>query len=872
MNHNEIRSAFLNFFKERDHIIVPSAPMVIKNDPTLMFTNAGMNQFKDIFLGNEEKKSSRVANTQKCLRVSGKHNDLEEVGIDSYHHTMFEMLGNWSFGDYFKKEAIDWTWEFLTDVLKLDKNRLYASVFGGDKSDGTEPDEEAKKIWAKYLPNERIVYGNKKDNFWEMGDSGPCGPCSEMHIDLRNDEERKKIDAITLINKNDPLVIEIWNLVFIQFNRLASGKLQPLAEKHVDTGMGFERLCMAVQNKKSSYDTDLFQPIIKKIETTTNTKYGENENRDIALRVVADHLRAVSFAIADGQLPSNNGAGYVIRRILRRAIRYGYTFLHCNTPFIYSLVDELVKLMGEQFPELKAQQILIEKVIHEEETAFLKTLSSGIIKFENYCQTLGSKKIINGDFAFELFDTYGFPIDLTQLLAQEKNKEVDMVGFQKGLEEQKQRSRAAATIETDDWIELKKQPQHTEFVGYDTLSEEVQITKYRIIKTKGKQFFQLVLDKTPFYAESGGQIGDVGYLETINEKIPIINTVKENNLIVHLVQQLPQNLNATFTARVDKELRTQTENNHSATHLLHYALRTILGTHVEQKGSWVGHDRLRFDFSHFSKMSPEELQKTEEKVNRLIRDNIPLDESRSIPYSEAQKMGALALFGEKYGDEVRVIRFGNSIEFCGGTHTQATGNIGLFKIISESAIAAGIRRIEAITGKEAEKYVNGFISLNEELKKLLNTNNVAQAIEKLINENEKTLKELEAMRQEKIEQLVNLFSQEKTTINQLNVIKRIEKTDAEILKQVAYKLRNRDEKTLIVLGTKSEAKIDLIVALSDDLTATGLNASKLVKEVSPIIQGGGGGQPSLATAGGKNRDGLEKAIEKIVEVALSQAN
>lgn len=870
MNSNEIRSSFLDFFKTKAHTIVPSAPMVIKNDPTLMFTNAGMNQFKDIFLGNAPKKHLRIADSQKCLRVSGKHNDLEEVGNDTYHHTMFEMLGNWSFGDYFKKDAIDWAWEFLTEVLQLDANRLYVTVFEGDKEDHTEADEEAKTIWKKHLPENRIIYGNKKDNFWEMGDSGPCGPCSEIHIDIREDSERAKIDGATLINKDNPLVIEIWNLVFIQFNRLASGVLVPLAEKHVDTGMGFERLCMAVQGKKSNYDTDVFQPLIQYIADITQNQYGKDTSTDIALRVVADHLRAVSFAIADGQLPSNNGAGYVIRRILRRAIRYGYTFLKVDEPFIHRIVPVLVNQMGEQYAELKSQQELIQKVIQEEENSFLKTLSSGIAKFENYCQKNPDRQIIEGDFAFELFDTFGFPIDLTRLLAAEKNKTVDMEGFQQGLEEQKKRSRAAAAIETDDWIELIPNVQHTEFVGYDTLNCDARIVKYRQLKSKGKQYYQLVLDKTPFYAESGGQVGDSGILESIHEKVIVTDTLKENNLTVHIVSQLPENLTATFTAKVNTEERFNTQNNHSATHLLHYALRKVLGEHVEQKGSLVSPERLRFDFSHFSKMTPEELAKTEEMVNELIRQNTPIDESRNIPIEEAKKQGAMALFGEKYGDEVRVIRFGNSVELCGGTHTTATGNIGLFKITSESAIAAGVRRIEAVTGKAAEHYVNGFIALHDELKSYLNANNLMQAIEKLTQENEKMGKELALLQQEKIQRFVQEMSQKTTEINGIQIIREFRNVDAELMKQAAYQLKEKSSNTAIVFGTNAGMKPSVIVALSEDLVTKGINASTIIRGVSSLIQGGGGGQPSLATAGGKNCDGTESAINKAVEMITTQ--
>ena len=866
MNSNEIRKAFLDYFASKEHTIVPSAPMVIKNDPTLMFTNAGMNQFKDIFLGNVPRKFPRAADSQKCLRVSGKHNDLEEVGKDTYHHTMFEMLGNWSFGDYFKADAIAYAWEFLTEVVKLDKDRLYATVFGGDEKDKTEADEEAKQLWMRFLPEDRILYGNKKDNFWEMGDTGPCGPCSEIHIDLRDDDERQKINAVALINKDNPLVIEIWNLVFMQFNRLASSELVPLAAKHVDTGMGFERLCMAVQGKKSNYDTDVFQPLIQKLAQLSNKKYGEDHQTDIALRVVADHLRAVSFAIADGQLPSNTGAGYVIRRILRRAIRYGYTFLGFNQPFINTLVKDLVAQMGGQFPELKAQQVLIEKVIAEEETSFLKTLESGIVKFENYCSKLAAGKPVAGDFAFELFDTYGFPIDLTQLLASEKGLLVDMEGFQKGLAEQKARSRAAAAVETEDWVELSNDIHPTEFVGYDTLSCECKILKYRKIKTKGKSLFQIVLDRTPFYAESGGQLGDSGILQNINEKIKIDNTIKENNLWVHISTALPENLTGTFTATVNEDLRQTTQNNHSATHLIHFALRHVLGTHVEQKGSLVAPDRLRFDFSHFAKMSDEEIQQVEKMVNDLVRKNLPLNERRAMPIEEARKLGAMALFGEKYGDKVRVIQFGDSIEFCGGTHTSATGNIGLVKIISESAIAAGVRRIEAITGKYAEEYVNGFITIHNNLKAQLNTDNLEQSVSRLAAENAAMKKTLEAFKQEKIAATAAAMKDKAVEINGFKVISGVLEMDADSLKQIAYQLRTAAEKLLVVFGTVEGGKPNLTVALSDDLVASGLQAGKLVREAAALIQGGGGGQPSLAQAGGRNCDGIQAAVDKVVAV------
>ena len=826
MTSTEIRTAFLDFFRSKQHEIVPSAPMVIKNDPTLMFTNAGMNQFKDIFLGNSPIKFPRAADSQKCLRVSGKHNDLEEVGRDTYHHTMFEMLGNWSFGDYFKKEAIDYAWEFLTEVMKLDPNRLYATVFQGDEKDHTEADLEAKEYWKSHLPEDRILFGNKKDNFWEMGDTGPCGPCSEIHIDLRDDSERAAVSGASLVNKDNPLVIEIWNLVFMQFNRINSGELLPLAHKHVDTGMGFERLCMAVQNKKSNYDTDVFQPLIQKLAQFSNTQYGQKEEIDIALRVIADHLRAVSFAIADGQLPSNNGAGYVIRRILRRAIRYGFTFLNIKEAFIYTLVKDLVAQMGTQFPELKAQQTLIEKVMQEEENSFLKTLDSG--------------------------------------MAEEKGMTVDMEGFHKGLAEQKQRSRAAAAVETEDWIELIPGVAQTEFVGYHQLECEVKVVKFRSVKTKGKQLFQIVLDKTPFYAEMGGQVGDTGVLESVNEKINIINTTKENNLTIHSTTALADNMEASFVAKVNLEKRIAIQNNHSATHLLHFALRQVLGTHVEQKGSLVAADRFRFDFSHFSKMSNEEIEKVEALVNQLIRNNNPLQEFIDTPIAEAQKMGAMALFGEKYGDKVRVIKFGDSIELCGGTHTPATGNIGLFKIVSESAIAAGVRRIEAVTGAAAEAFVMERQHLYEELKSMLGTDDIMRSIEKLMQDNDKAKKEIEQFEKEKINNFTNEIKQKVTETNGIHIIREVRNMNPDGMKQAAYNLRSTMDKLAIVFGTTYGEKPNLIVALSDDLVAAGFNAGQLVREAGKLIQGGGGGQPSLATAGGKNPAGIEAAVDFVI--------
>lgn len=835
--------------------------MVIKNDPTLMFTNAGMNQFKDIFLGNNKAEHPRVADSQKCLRVSGKHNDLEEVGRDTYHHTMFEMLGNWSFGDYFKKEAIAYAWEFLTDVMKLDKERLYATVFQGDEKDGTTFDQEAYDFWKAYLPEKRILKGNKKDNFWEMGDTGPCGPCSEIHIDLRDDSERAQVPGRELVNKDNPLVIEIWNLVFMQYNRIASGELKPLANKHVDTGMGFERLCMAVQNKKSNYDTDVFQPIIQKIAAKSGIAYGAHRDSDIALRVVADHLRAVTFAIADGQLPSNTGAGYVIRRILRRAIRYGFTFLGFKEPFICTLVPDLVAQMGHQFPELKAQQTLIEKVVREEEASFLKTLDSGIAKFENYCAKMQGT-VVDGDFAFELFDTFGFPIDLTQLIAAEKNLTVDMEGFQRGLQQQKERSRKDAAVNTDDWVELIAQDTPTRFLGYHQLECECRIVKYRSVTAKNKTFFQIVLDQTPFYAESGGQVGDTGVLDNGSETVAIYNTTKENNLTIHFANKLPANLEVAFIAKVDAAKRQLTANNHSATHLLDHALRHILGTHVEQKGSLVTSERLRFDFSHFSKVTDEEIIQVERMVNSLIRSNLPLQEHVDVPIEEAKAKGAIALFGEKYGNLVRVIQFGDAVELCGGTHTSATGNIGLFKIVSEGAIAAGVRRIEAVTGQAAEDILYDYQDQIRKGKEMLNTSNMLQAIQKMSDDNLQYRHKIEEFEKQQTMAFCKKLANEAETVNGVQVLKKITTLSPDILRQAAYTLRGEPGR-VIVLGSVFEGKPNLVVAVSDDLAGK-YNAPQMVRAAGKHIQGGGGGQPTLAMAGGKNAAGVPDAVNEVI--------
>jgi alanyl-tRNA synthetase len=865
MKSSEVRKTFIDFFKSKQHEIVASAPMVIKNDPTLMFTNAGMNQFKDIFLGNSPVKYPRIADTQKCLRVSGKHNDLEEVGHDTYHHTMFEMLGNWSFGDYFKKEAIEWAWELLTKVYKIDETNLYITVFGGDDSDGLSVDNEAYDFWKKFVPEERILFGSKKDNFWEMGDTGPCGPCSEIHIDLRDDKEKFVLKGRELVNKSDPLVIEIWNLVFIEFNRQQNGELVPLPSKHVDTGMGFERLSMVMQNVKSNYDTDVFQPIISEIAKLSGTKYGENEKADIAMRVIADHLRAVSFAIADGQLPSNNKAGYVIRRILRRAVRYGYTFLDFTEPFINKLVPVLASQMGTTFNELNSQKELIIKVINEEEQSFLRTLANGITKFENYIKQNPDKKILDGAFAFELFDTFGFPIDLTQLMAKEISFDVDMEGFANCMDEQKSRSRQAAVVDKEDWV-IIKDVKEIEFVGYDVLSISSEIVKYRKIKAKDKEFYQVVLAVTPFYAESGGQAGDKGYLESEGKKYFVDNTVKENDLIIHLLKNVPENLNSEVIAVVDEKKRISTANNHTATHLLHSALRNVLGDHVEQKGSLVDDEKLRFDFAHFSKLTDEEIAKVEELVNTKIREDFKLEEFRNIPIAEARDMGATALFGEKYGDNVRVISFGGnySMELCGGTHVQATGEIGLFKIVSESAIAAGVRRIEAVTANKAELFVNDYIRIVEELRNLLKgSKDVIKNVESLIDQNNILNRQIAEFQKEKASSIKTDLLKDITKKNDINVLIGRADLDAQSLKNLAFELKIEIDNLFLVLFSGFEGKPSITVMLSENLVKDkNLNAVNIVRELAKEINGGGGGQDFYATAGGKNIDGIESAIEK----------
>jgi len=866
MNAKEIRQSFLNFFESKQHHIVPSAPMVIKDDPTLMFTNAGMNQFKDIFLGNSPVKFPRIANTQKCLRVSGKHNDLEEVGHDTYHHTMFEMLGNWSFGDYFKKEAIEWAWEYLTEVVKIDKDRIYVTIFGGDEADGLEADMEAYGYWEALIEKDRILRGSKKDNFWEMGDTGPCGPCSEIHVDIRDDDQRKLVNGRDLVNMGDPLVIEIWNNVFMQFNRLANGSLQPLPAKHVDTGMGFERLCMVLQHKKSNYDTDVFQTIINEISNLCGIKYGHSAQTDVAMRVIADHLRAIAFAIADGQLPSNNKAGYVIRRILRRAVRYGYTFLNFSQPFINKLVPVLIREMGDYFTELQTQKDLVTKVITEEEASFLRTLSHGITKFNNYISS-NPGKVISGDFAFELYDTYGFPIDLTMLMAREQGLDVDMEGFQHGLEMQKERSRKDASVEVDDWVILKDGADE-KFVGYDTLETDTYITRYRKVNSKGKTFYQIALAETPFYAESGGQTGDTGTLEVGGKVISVDDTKKENNLIIHICPAIPESVDQPVKARVSESSRVSTANNHSATHLLHQALRTVLGTHVEQKGSYVHPDYLRFDFAHFQKMSDEEIMVVEKMVNSLIRKNFSREEFRSIPIEEARQKGALALFGEKYGDHVRMIRFGESIELCGGTHVPATGQIGLFKIVSESAIAAGVRRIEAITGEKAEEFYHNQNELLNELKAILkNTTDPVKAAKNLLDENAELKSVIEKATAEKVNNIYHQLSEQYKQYENYRLITAKLSIDPNAVRDLTFRLLHGTEDLIVIIGSAYEGKPLLTVAVAEPLVKSkGINASTIIKELAKEIKGGGGGQPHYATAGGKDASGLDNALNKAISL------
>ncbi len=869
MTSKEIRQTFLDFFASKGHTIVPSAPMVVKNDPTLMFTNAGMNQFKEWFLGNAAPKYPRAADTQKCLRVSGKHNDLEEVGHDTYHHTMFEMLGNWSFGDYFKKEAIGWAWELLTEVYKLDKSRLYATVFEGYAPDGLEMDSEAKGYWQQYLPDDHILLGNKHDNFWEMGDTGPCGPCSEIHIDLRDEAEIAAKPGAELVNEGHPLVIEIWNLVFMQYNRKANGSLENLPARHIDTGMGFERLCMALQGKKSNYDTDVFTGMIASIAGLCGKEYNQSEQTAVAMRVIADHIRAISFSIADGQLPSNNKAGYVIRRILRRAVRYGYTFLDLKEPFLCLLVPTLVAEMGDAFPELKAQQTLITRVIKEEEEAFLRTLDKGIRLMDSIMEKSKATKVISGVDAFTLYDTFGFPIDLSELIARENGYTIDLGEFNVELEKQKNRARNATAVEAGDWVELLPGTE-SEFVGYDMLEADARIVKYRTVKAKGKEQIQIVLDRTPFYAEMGGEVGDTGELVSAEgEKLEVLNTIKENGLAIHLVDRLPGDPAADFTAKVDAERRTNIANNHTATHLLHFALRKILGTHVEQKGSYVGAASFRFDFSHYEKVSKETLDKVERMVNQLIRANAPLEEFRDISIDEARSRGAMALFGEKYGDKVRMIKFGDSTELCGGCHAGATGNIGYFRILSESAVAAGIRRIEATTGINAELSVDVMEDILERVKAMFgNAGDPAAAVGRIIEENEQYKKAMEAIAKEKMADLKASIVANAKEVNGIKLMTLTECPSMDFAKGIAHDLHGECSSAAFVAAFESsDKKPCLVVMYTDDLVAAGRDASADIRQAAQAIQGGGGGQKFLATAGGKNVAGLSEALNKLTELA-----
>ena len=871
MTANEIRESFKKFFEQKQHAIVPSAPMVIKDDPTLMFTNAGMNQWKDIILGTRDPEPRRRADTQKCLRVSGKHNDLEEVGHDTYHHTMFEMLGNWSFGDYFKEGAIDMAWEYLVDVLKLNPEDLYVTVFEGDPSEGLERDDEADGYWLKHVPADHIINGNKHDNFWEMGDTGPCGPCSEIHVDSRTEEEKKNgPTGRELVNKDHPQVIEIWNLVFMQYNRKADGSLEKLSMNVIDTGMGFERLVRMMQGKHSNYDTDVFQPIIKAEEQICGMKYGEKEETDVAMRVCADHLRAVAFSIADGQLPSNAKAGYVIRRILRRAVRYAYTFLGQKDGFIYQLVPTLVHEMGDAFPELKAQQTLITKVIKEEEESFLRTLDKGIAMLNDAMEKLKAegKNQLDGVQAFRLFDTYGFPLDLTELICRENNFTVDEEQFNVEMQKQKERARNAAAVENSDWTELKAGEQ--QFVGYDYTEYNCHILRYRKVTQKKNEFYELVLDATPFYGEMGGQVGDCGVLCNENETIEIIDTKRENNQSVHIVKQLPKDPTAEFMACVDTDKRDASAANHTATHLLDYALKQVLGDHVEQKGSYVSPDTLRFDFSHFQKVTDEELRQVERMVNDMIRQDIHIDEHRDVPFDEAKKLGAIALFGEKYGDKVRVVRFGPSCEFCGGIHASSTGRIGFFKIISESSVAAGIRRIEAKTGKECEDLLYVMEDHMKAIKALFNNaKDLEGVIQKYIDEHDAMKKEIESFQAQAVERTKNYLMKEIRTINGVNVISRVVEMQPAAVKDLVFQLRAAVEPPfLCAIGSKFQDKPQLSIMMSDDMVKDhGLNAGQMVREAAKLIQGGGGGQPHYAQAGGKNADGLSAAVDKVIELA-----
>ncbi|MDE6442895.1 MAG: alanine--tRNA ligase [Muribaculaceae bacterium] len=867
MTSNEIRESFKAFFRDRGHQIVPSAPMVIKDDPTLMFTNAGMNQFKDIILGNRPATHKRVADSQKCLRVSGKHNDLEEVGHDTYHHTMFEMLGNWSFGDYFKKEAIDWAWEYLVDVLKLNPDRLYATVFEGYAPEGLERDNEAAGIWEKHLPASHIINGNRHDNFWEMGDTGPCGPCSEIHIDLRSDEERAAVDGASLVNKDNPQVIEIWNLVFMQYNRKADGTLEPLPAKVIDTGMGFERLCMALQGKKSNYDTDVFTPIIEVISKITGLKYGDDEKVDVAMRVVADHLRTIAFSIADSQLPSNAKAGYVIRRILRRAVRYAYTFLNRKEAFLYQLVDTLVDQMGDSYPEIKAQKELIKKVMKEEEDSFLRTLDNGIKLLDSLMEKAkkDGKTTISGKDAFTLYDTYGFPLDLTELILRENGMTLNQEEFDAEMKKQKERARNAAAVETGDWTVVNQGDQ--EFVGYDLNETPTRILRYRKVKQKGKDFYQLILSKTPFYAEMGGQVGDRGTMTSpTGEVIEIFDTKRENNIGVHLTHKLPSDPQAEFVARIDEEARAATSANHSATHLLHEALREVLGSHVEQKGSFVSPEVLRFDFSHFQRVTPEELRKVEHIVNARIRKAMPLEEAREMPIEEARKMGAMALFGEKYGDKVRVVKYGSSVELCGGTHVANSGNIGMVRILSESSIAAGIRRIEAVTASGVESVLDDMQDTMRDVSSFLgNASNLKVAVEKAIRENADLRKQVEGYMEERVKNLASELLTGATVKDGVSICRMSGPRLPEVVKNVAFSIKKMSPENTVFIGATSGGEKPLLtLMITDDLVKAGNNASNIIREAAKLIKGGGGGQPFFAQAGGKDLDGLSAAADKIM--------
>ena len=864
MTSKEIRSRYLDFFKSKSHIIVPSSPMVVKDDPTLMFTNAGMNQFKEYFLGHKAIQNKRVADTQKCLRVSGKHNDLEEVGMDTYHHTMFEMLGNWSFGDYFKKDAIEWAWEFLTKEMKIDKDSLYVTIFEGDQSEGLDRDTEAYDLWKNLLPEERIINGNKKDNFWEMGEQGPCGPCSEIHVDIRPKADREKISGLDLVNKDHPQVVELWNLVFMQFNRKANGSLENLPALHVDTGMGFERLCMVMQKTQSNYDTDVFRPLMQEIETITNNEYGKDEKVDIAIRVIADHVRAVAFSIADGQIPSNTGAGYVIRRILRRAVRYGFTFLGTKKPFIYQLVDTLTKQMGTAFPELLRENKLISIVIKEEEHSFLRTLDQGLVLLENVIQNADSS-IISGKKAFEMYDTFGFPKDLTALILRERGLDLDEAEFESELQKQKERSRAATKVETGDWIVLVEDDVQ-EFIGYDYLETKVKIARYRKTKTKKHgEFYQVVFNLTPFYPEGGGQDGDKGYLESSHgDLVYIVDTKKENNLVIHYIKNLPKDVHDTFKAVVDKKIRSYTEANHSATHLLHQALRTVLGTHVTQKGSMVHSRGLRFDFSHFSKVTTEELIQVENFVNARIREGLSLKEKRNIPLQIALDEGAIALFGEKYGDTVRTIKFGSSVELCGGTHVENTKDIWHFILLHEGAVASGIRRIEAITGEFAKDFFISNSNKFKEVKKVLqNTKDPLKSIAAIQEENSDLKKQIQILLKEKGKNLKTDLKNEISEMNGINFLAKQVDLDANGIKDISFELGGEIDNLFLLLGTNQNGKALLSCYISKDLVASkNLDAGKIIRELGTYIQGGGGGQPFFATAGGKNPDGLSEALSK----------